>query len=624
MARASPAARADRANGWRPPGGVVNDPMKLLSSVFPQLGRVLPAGGLFALALCAFVVGLEVAGRRAATDVHDGLAAAALVAAGGAVALRHRREPLAWVLKLAQLGRRAAAGAAWLRYDHGIDLRGTPPLPRRTPAAVAVAGAVLVLWAGAAGAAWVALPDGWRAVGFYTSYTLYLLALVALWGALLAVTFVGVFVTVACLDRRLADRTDEADRRAAELAAVVGYTVLVAVLAWTVPPAPVLGLCLAVAAVALAVYLPAGGEGPALLWRAGPGRPVYAVPLRRALAAVVGLAALFVFALLLTACGGRLFGDPRPSDTMPLTTLLGTIAAWVVPGLVVALAVKLRAGWKADPARRTPPVLHLSGGHPGDVARAAATARAWGWGVRVAPAPRPPGAVRVEVVEGARSEATEFNPHWPLKVAVADLDNPLVKGRLARRDEIATRRHLFRGLQKLYKRVSAFKGPAGGGFWLAPHWWFVEGAGREDADAGGEDAPPLVGPAYSAVLPARARQHAHAVLRATHIDMIFVEDGVTYRNLERALRVLTELYDVHGGKRRAEEQHFRGVPKVRVMIHEYEPGNPFRSELYPEPKFDDLSRVRVLHIFKDRGGHEELTEPPFDFSSTPAPVGALG
>ena len=25
------------------------------------------------------------------------------------------------------------------------------------------------------------------------------------------------------------------------------------------------------------------------------------------------------------------------------------------------------------------------------------------------------------------------------------------------------------------------------------------------------------------------------------------------------------------------------------MIHEYEPGNPFRSDLYPEPKFDDLS-----------------------------------
>ena len=67
---------------------------------------------------------------------------------------------------------------------------------------------------------------------------------------------------------------------------------------------------------------------------------------------------------------------------------------------------------------------------------------------------------------------------------------------------------------------------------------------------------------------------------------------------------MLELYDVHGGKRRAEELHFRGLPKVKVMIHEYEPGNPFRSDAYPEPKFDDLSRVRVLHVFRDRGGHE--------------------
>ena len=157
----------------------------------------------------------------------------------------------------------------------------------------------------------------------------------------------------------------------------------------------------------------------------------------------------------------------------------------------------------------------------------------------------------------------------------------------------------------------------GGGFWLAPHWWFVDGIGREDADANPDDsAPPLVGPPYHRAIPARARQHAHAFLRATQIDMIFVEDGVTFKNLERVLRVVTELFDVHGGRRRAEDFHFRGVPKVKVMIHDYEPGNPFRSDLYPEPKFDDLSRVRVLHVFRDRGGHEELVDPPFDMSWT--------
>jgi hypothetical protein len=598
--------------------------MKLLTSVFPWNGRVLPAGCWFTLAVCAFVAALEVAGRYAASDVHDALAAFVLVAVGFAVVARHRREPLPWVARLVALGRRLADSVSWLRYDHGIDLRGTPPLPRRTPPVVLLLVLLLAAWGGLAAAAWAAFPSGWRVVSYYSSYTLYLLFMLALWGALLAVTIVGIFVPVAVLDKRLKNWVGETDRRGAELAAVVGYAVLMSAVAYVVAPALVLALCLAVAAAAWAVYLPRGADGAALLWRAAPEKPVFAVPLRRVLAAVLGLVALLAFDVLLTACGGRLFDTAaRGDDAMPLTALLGTVAAWMMPGLLAVVLVKLFAARHGDPARRTPPTLHVSGANAPDVRKAAQVAKGWGWAVRRAPAAREAGQVGVEVVEPARSEAAEFDPRWPLKVSAADLEAGAVKERLDRRDEIKVRRQLFRGLQKLFKRASVFKGPAGGGFWLAPHWWFVEGVGREDADSSGEDAPPLVGPAYSRVIPPRARQHAHAVLRATQVDMIFVEDGVTFRNLERALRVLTELYDVHGGQRKAEELHFRGVPKVKVMIHEYEPGNPFRSDLYPEPKFDDLSRVRVLHIFRDRGGHEELIEPPFDFSYTPAPAGAL-
>src|SRR5688572_24723432 len=105
--------------------------MKLLTSVLPWSGRVLPAGGWFTLLVCAFVVGLEVAGRHATSDVHDTVAASALLAAGCMIAVRHRREPLPWLNRLAAFGRRVGKSFVWLRYDHGIDLRGTPPLPRR-------------------------------------------------------------------------------------------------------------------------------------------------------------------------------------------------------------------------------------------------------------------------------------------------------------------------------------------------------------------------------------------------------------------------------------------------------------------------------------------------------------
>jgi len=599
--------------------------MKLLNSVLPRGGRLLTEGGWFTLAVCGVFVGLELVGRyAAASDFHDGLAAFGLLFTVGAVVARHRRSPIGWVRVLGDAFRRLGASAGTFRYDHGIDLRGTPPLPRRTPPAVWLVAAVLVGWSVLAAAGWALFPTGWRLAGTYSSYTLYLAFLLVLWAALLAVTFLGVFVPVAVLDKLLKRWLGDTDRRGAELFAVVTYAVLVSAVAWVVPPAAILGLCLAVVALAWAVYLPRGSDGAALLWRSAPDRPVYAVPIRRVLALVAGLAGLLVFAVLLTACGGRLFGPPRADDTMPVTALFGTVAAWFMPMLVGVLGLRLWASRRNDPARRTPPAAHLAGDDRAELRLAARLVRAWGWKVRLTPARREAGEVGVAVVPPEQSEATEFDPRWPLKASVADLEAGGVKQRLDRRDEIQVRRQLFRGLQKLFKRASAFKGPGGGGFWLAPHWWFVEGVGREDADAAGEDAPPpLVGPPYARAIPPRARQHAHAVLRATQVDMIFVEDGVTFKNLERVLRVVTELYDVHGGTKRAEELHFRGVPKVKVMIHEYEPGNPFRSDLYPEPKFDDLSRVRVLHVFRDRGAHEERVDPPFDFSWTPAPAPAM-
>ena len=599
--------------------------MKLLTSVLPRGSRVLPAGCWFTLLVVGALAGLEVVGRYTANDVHDGLAAFLLLGIGASVAARHRREPLAWVRTLAGWCRRGLGALGWLRYDHGFDLRGTPPLPRRTPGVVWAVAVAFVVWGVLAGLAWAAFPGGWRVLGVKGSYTLYLVGLLALWVALLGCLILGVSVPVAVIDRLLKGWVGETDRRGAELAAVVGYMVFVSAVAWVVPPTAVLVICLVVAVVAWLAYLPRGTDGAALVWRAGPGEPVYAVPIHRVLAIIAGLSALLLFNVLLTACGGQLTGDPAGKEAMPVTSLLGAMAAWVVPGLLAVALFRLWVAHRKDPARRSPPAAHVSGGTPAARKQAARVIRGWGWKVRAEPSPRYPGTVGVELVQPDQSEATEFDPRWPLRVSEADLLAGEVRQRLDRRDEIQVRRQFFRGLAKLFKRASSFKGPGGGGYWLAPHWWFIEGMAREDADgAEDETAPPLVGPPYHRVMPARSRQHLYRVLRATQVDMIFVEDGVTYRKVEKVLRVLLELYDIHGGKRKAEELHFRGLPKVRVMIHEYEPGNPFQSDVYPEPKFDDLSRVRVLHVFRDRGGHEERVEPPFDFSWTPAPVGAIG
>jgi hypothetical protein len=593
--------------------------MKLLMRVWPGSHRFLQDGGGFTLGLCGFILALEVVGRFTSSDFQDLLGLLALAAAAIALLVRHRRTPLPWLVRLMhRLDRWAGRFIHW-QYGLGIDLRGEPALPQRWPRWVLLLSTALVLWAVVAGLLWYLAPtQGWRLLGWYGSYTVYLAGLGILWLILLCITFCGVYVPVHLLDRLLKRRLGDPDRRGIELAIVVAYAVVISALAWEVPPGWVLlaniGL-LGINAVALGLVR---RDEVAVVWQSRQG--LAALPLRRLLILIAFLLLLVTANLLVTACGGRLWGAPLVQEALPLTGLLGAVAAWLLPGLWTVGFMLYYFARQRDPARRTPPTVHLSGDDPITLARAALLIRRWGWYVRRQPTPAQPGDLQLKLVPPHLSRAHEFNPPWPLEVALEDLDNPLVRDRLLRRDAIIVRRHLFHGLRKLFKRLATFRGPTEGTLWLAPHWWFIEAAGREETDPHSEEGrASFIGPPYHAVLTQRARQHAHAVLRATQIDLIFVEEGVSFKHVERVLRILTELYDVHGGRRRAEDIHFRGLPKVRVMIHDYAPGQPFTHELYPEPRYLDLSRLRALHIFKDRGGEEEPLYPPYDHSHTPAP-----
>jgi hypothetical protein len=112
-------------------------------------------------------------------------------------------------------------------------------------------------------------------------------------------------------------------------------------------------------------------------------------------------------------------------------------------------------------------------------------------------------------------------------------------------------------------------------------------------------------------------------MRATRVDLVFIEDGVSFKRLRRVLRVLFEVYDVHAGRRPAEEVDFRGLPGTRVVIHDFQFDEPYQSRTYPEPKYEFLGRARILHVFKDRGGQEEQLESPFDMDRSPAPMGVM-
>ena len=601
--------------------------MKLLTSLTSvSLPVKASAQTLFSAVVAFGVIGLEVARGFAESDRHDGLAALALLCLIAAVAVWHTHRPLGWVLWVLARGRRLIARATTWEYEHGIDFGGAPAFSRRLPPVAWTVAAVLVGWGAFAVVVWYLLPGGWREIGVHSSYVLYLCGLLVLWGALLVGLVVGLFVPVVLFDRALRDVLSDTARRRLIFFACVGYLIAVSMAAFFLPVGAVLAVCGAAVVVALRHLLFPGTGDVSILWRRSGRTAVYAVPIPRLLAGGLLVAILAYVNLILTGLGGRITTLVQPDDAMRLTGFLAALVAWTAPGLLAVSAVRVWHGITTNPARALPPTVHfdeLADATGGRAARAAV--ERWGWWVREAGEPVQKTDVRCAVVPAAKSEATEFDPVWPLKVSPADLAIPDVKHRLQRRDEIQMRRRIFRGVRHLFKRAAAERERPGGSYWFAPHWWFVDALGREEGSPArrAEDAVGTlrqVGPSFGRVFGVRPRQHLYRILRAVKVDVIQVEDGVSGRTVERVLRAVMEVYDIHDGRRAVDDHCFPHIPKVRVTVHDFGPEKPPEDEAeFRQPTFDDLSRGRVLQIARDHGDHEEPADRPWDSYSAPSP-----
>jgi hypothetical protein len=601
--------------------------MKMLASVLKLSLPARTSGQvLFSMGIVTGLLALEVLGRAATSDVQDGLGALALVALAGVVAFWHRRRPLDWVNWLIHRVQRFGKRMRKWKYEHGIDFRGTPPLPHRLPAIAWWIGFGLLAWGAASVGVWYLLPGGWRDIGVRTSYVFYLLILLVLWSLLFAGLLAGLFVPMMLLDRRLRESLADSDRRV--VLAVAGFTYIFAITgaAAYFPVVGVMSVCGLTAAVALVWCIRPGSAELALLWRARRSGQIYSVPAPRLIAAaVIGL--IFAYTdLILTGLCGRLLTNIQAEDAMPLTGSLAALVAWTTPGLLLILAARLYEGWRSNPSQRTPPTMHVQSPRASDaLERITEIVSKWGYRIRADDGRPKATEVGLQLVHPELSEATEFDPRWPLKVSLSDLQKGAVRERFDRRDEIQLRRRFFRGLRTLMKQARTESKSHGGGYWLAPHWWFFNGLGREEGDASkrtedGEGSLKSVGPPFSSVFGRRARQHLHRVLRGVEVDVIYIEDGVSIKQMVQVFRALLEVYDVYGGKKRVDDHSFVGIPKVRVIVHELSPEKPSTAVKYRQPKFDDLSRGRVLHVFRDRGDSEELSDTPFDFSSEPSPM----
>lgn len=603
--------------------------MKVVTALLPNISRWVPQGhGWFTLWCVVVAVGMEIFGRMAATgDYHDLLAAIILFCAGTFAIVRQKNEPHPALARFGEWLIGIERALVSLKHEIGLDYRGDPPIGQRTPRKLWAIPVFFLILACVFAAIWRMNPDGWRmspdAWGGYATYfpyTLYVMGLSLLWTVLGVIVAVGVYIPMRAFEpaiERLAPGSWSA--------AIAIYVLTGLFLSFTVPaiwPLSFAGLLLLAS---IAGYLLPHESAPALLWRSRSNRMISSVPLPRVAAFVSGTASIAVMAVIVAAAGQALFIRPEGEGSMPVTIWFGSLAAWFVPGLVMVVVI---AHWSLrtnDPARRTPGTLFLANRvSAADRDRVRQFAVDWNWSFATG-VERETEFVAIELVTPDRSEAREFEPTWPLKVSLADLEDPIVKDRLARRDELQLRRLSFRGFAKLFKKTS--KGSTGDGVLFAPQWWFIDGLAREADPAESDDDDDSlqtirrVGPGFDRVLPPRARQHWHAVLRAVKIDLIFIEDGIKAKAVEKVLRQLLAIYDRSHGKRQAEDIHFNGVPKVKCMIHEYGLDKPFEtSGDYPEPKFLDLTRARVLHIYKDRGDQSELNDIPFDYSWEPSPL----
>jgi hypothetical protein len=604
--------------------------MKLLVRSARDFGRLWSANLGLSLWVGGVVFAVEVAGRESresGTDLHDLLFLFVLAVFALLVLGRHRRVPLPWVTLLAGAGRRLGGRLRRATFEIGLDLRGHPRVRRGTPPVILWLAGTLAAWAALAALGASGLPHGLRAALTQVWYVGYLLLLAALWLGLSLLSVLAFFLPAALIhDACVGAHTGPRPRRR-EFLALAGYFGSLVLLGALLPVAVALVWCgLALFAYLAVCWLPARAD-VRFLWRPHGTVRVRSLSWSRWVTWEFLLITLAVFALVLTACGDRAYGGTAAAETMPVTAMLGLTLAWLAPGALTTLLVQMALGRLRDPARPDTPAAHVTGAPRSRRRWLRRLFRRHGWGVHFAPARPGPLDVGLAWVE-SRPATADDEPRWPLAVAAEDLADPGFWERLRRRDEVQKRRKLVGTLERLFKLAAGKPARAGSGYWVAPHFWFVAGLMRDsqrDADedfdlADGSILSGTVGPPYFRLLPRGARHHLYRLLRAVQVDLIFVEDGVSFRRFRRVLRALFEVYDVHGGRRPAEEIDFRGLPGTRVLIHEFQFDEPFKSEVYPEPKYDYLGRARILHVFRDRGEQEEPLETPFDFSRTPAPV----
>ncbi|GEM_PF-3551759 len=369
--------------------------------------------------------------------------------------------------------------------------------------------------------------------------------------------------------------------------------------------------------------LPRPGEAPALLVHHLERRTVRRTGIVSVEHTVMAIACLWVTCLLCLAAGARAVPGalqlplslPEAPAGMEATVLLGRAAAFV--SLLFLLPVTFHAVWMdaawflANPGKPRRKTLghepgRLEGRAPGD------------W--RFLPSPRAPGAEKADLDydpegrRGAKGTAPSLKRNFE---GLPDGERLFL---LDHFDFITKRRDFYRGLSRLMKIASGLTFRAGNGFLLCPHLFFIEGLHRDD-EGGEEGESRIIGPPFRKLWRLRTRRFLHEMLSDLEVDFIYFEDAVKWPVLRKVFDQMFERAMKNPRAGPLSEADFRFLPGVRVFVEFMEPDRELpKRKAYEEPHFANLSRARVLMIYKDRGDQDQKDRQNNPEERVPAPL----
>lgn len=543
----------------------------------------------------------EVFGRGSESQLADLLWSALLYTALGTMAVQWGGIPRGW---MARFRRR------W-SFETGVDLRRSLSLPEALPEVVWRCTLSVSIGLAAAMALHTFLPGALRDIVLVVSPTLYFLYFGALSICCSALCLVGLSVlhfNIVSLATEWVGLPSWA-----EWALLGLHPVWIAVAVVTLPAwAPFAVLLMASCTCAALVFLGPDWE-LSLVWRArGDRQP----PARCSAARMAWHAAWWVgggvTCLVLQLLGEHLW---LPDAGLGIAGTLGLVGAWVGAALLALMCCWQGWGhylrvWR-NPARAARARVVLLGASVDGLEPLVDILRTSGFVVELGDDAY--SSVSVPVRLGPSPGPGQGR--WALAATPEQLAQPDFHERLLRRSTIRRRRQFLHGLHDLWKQARRLPLTDVNGFWLAPHLWYVPMLfqDEEGRDAGQGER----GVAYHPRIPLEARAEVRRVLRGAEIDLLFVERGITGRDLRHVFRALFEYDDLFGSQRRAEERHFVGIPGVRVLIHDHQLGKPLVDSGHVEPDYGVLACARILHVFRDEGGAEQDQLAPRDRQGIP-------